>query len=87
VSNILLLFRIVLQAFEDHNREELEALRKLALLDIQDPKKHDDLVWKMIKMEYFERKRMLENSARTKVSAKLLSKCFSIAFLFFPMLG
>jgi len=47
---------------QTHSRQEVEALKKLALLDIQDPKKHDDLVWEMIKMEYFERQRMLENA-------------------------
>jgi len=47
---------------KEHSREELEALRKLALLDIQDPKKHDDLVWEMIKMEYFERLKGLEKT-------------------------
>jgi hypothetical protein len=51
---------------KEHSREELEALRKPALLDIQDPKKHDDLVWEMIKMEYLERLKELEKKTETR---------------------
>jgi len=54
-----------------HSRQELEALRKLALLDIQDPKKHDDLVWEMIKMEYFEGLKRLEKKTQTEPKASL----------------
>lgn len=46
---------------EKHTREEVEKLKLLAKLALENQEAYEELLWEMRRMEYFERKKGIKN--------------------------